>query len=113
MRFNGGCSMVGLSVLPLPASPKEWRISLTRELGDFQTPPALVATILECLNSVGGPWLRALEPTCGRGNFIEGLLNLPLPPHEIQAIELQDVHVASARRVAKQASITHVIVKKG
>ena len=34
-----------------------------RDLGDFQTPPALVAAILDRLGPVGARWPRVLEPT--------------------------------------------------
>lgn len=40
----------------------------------------------------GGPWARALEPTCGIGNFITGLRSLSTPPLEIHGIELQPAH---------------------
>ena len=59
---------------------------MSKELGDFQTPPSLVAAVLTSLASDGKKWSRVLEPTCGRGNFIEGLLKLPEPPREIQAL---------------------------
>ncbi len=89
-----------------------WRISLNREFGDFQTPPVLVTAILECLSSSGIEWSRVLEPTCGRGNFIEGLLKQAKPPGEIQAIEIQDTHFAIARKIAEQSLVAHVVVSK-
>jgi hypothetical protein len=68
-----------------------------RDLGDFQTPPDLVAAILECLGPIGLRWPRVLEPTCGRGHFIGGLLSQRMPPREIQAIEIQKDHCQAAR----------------
>ena len=104
--------MVGL--LESQARQKEWRISLdrNRSLGDFQTPPTLVAAVLECLNSVGKDWTRVIEPTCGCGNFVAGLLKQAKPPREIQAIEIQDAYLTIARGVAKQSSSTHIVIKQ-
>jgi predicted RNA methylase len=85
---------------------------LNKEFGDFQTPPALVSTILECLSLSGNVWSRVLEPTCGRGNFIEGLLKQVQPPCEIQAIEIQDTHLDIARRIAEQSLEIRVVIKK-
>jgi hypothetical protein len=75
---------------------------LMRDMGDFQTPPALVHEILSVLGPVGRRWTRVLEPTCGRGNFIEGLLSQDPPPREIRAVELQASHVTLARAAARQ-----------
>lgn len=68
-----------------------------RDLGDFQTPPALVAAVLERIGPVGLRWSRVLEPTCGRGHFVAGLLALDRPPREIIGLELQAGHLAEAR----------------
>ncbi len=73
------------------------------DLGDFQTPPALVAAVLKRLGPVAARWPRVLEPTCGRGNFLAGLLALDPPPAEIRGIELQADHLDAARRVISQA----------
>ena len=70
---------------------------MRRDLGDFQTPPELVAKVLEALGPIGPRWPRVLEPSCGRGHFIRGLLDLPDPPREIQAIEIQESHYQAAR----------------
>jgi hypothetical protein len=72
---------------------------LRRDLGDFQTPPALVAAVLDALGPIGRRWPRVLEPTCGRGHFLAGLLGRADPPREIKAIEIQDDLAASARAV--------------
>ncbi len=85
---------------------------MNREFGDFQTPPPVVAAVLECLNSSGKAWSRVLEPTCGRGNFLVGLLKQTTPPQEIQAIELQDFHFQHARRIAQESSSTHITVRQ-
>jgi hypothetical protein len=71
-----------------------------RDLGDFQTPSELVAAVLGALEPLGERWTRVLEPTCGEGRFIDGLLALPTPPREIQAIEIQEDHCRAARESA-------------
>ncbi|HET9921828.1 MAG TPA: hypothetical protein VFQ30_18445 [Ktedonobacteraceae bacterium] len=85
---------------------------MSKELGDFQTPPSLVMAVLTSLSTGGKRWSRVLEPTCGRGNFIDGLLKLPEPPREIQAFEIQEVHLQVARRIAEQAQSTRVVVRQ-
>lgn len=85
---------------------------MSKDFGDFQTPPALVAGVLECLGPVGEKWPRVLEPTCGRGNFVRGLLNSPVPPSEIQAIELQDAHFEVARKALERPSTPCGVVRK-
>ena len=77
---------------------------MRRDLGDFQTPPGLVAAVLETLGPIGSRWPRVLEPTCGRGHFIGGLLAHSDPPREIQAIEIQQSHHRAARSSARVAS---------
>lgn len=71
-----------------------------REFGDFQTPLDLVRSVLRVVYRGGGTWRRALEPTCGVGNFITGLRSLASPPLEIQGIEVQPRH---ALRTAVEA----------
>jgi hypothetical protein len=65
-----------------------------REFGDFQTPPELVSSVLRAVYRRNGHWARALEPTCGVGNFIIGLRSVSSPPSEIQGIELQATYAA-------------------
>lgn len=76
---------------------------MNRDLGDFQTPPALVAAILARLGPISPKFARVLEPTCGRGHFLEGLLSLDPPPAEIRGVELQAGHFELARDVASRA----------
>jgi hypothetical protein len=71
--------------------------SKRKDYGDFQTPPALVAEILDTLERVGGRYPRILEPTCGRGHFIAALLDRPEPPLEIFGLEIQPEHAEAAR----------------
>ena len=84
---------------------------LTRDFGDFQTPPGLVAAILNALNPIGAQWPRVLEPTCGKGNFIAGLLAQPSRPREIQALEKQESHVREAELVSRGDSGVRTCVR--
>ena len=85
---------------------------MDREFGDFQTPLLLVDAVLKCLRASGKEWSRVIEPTCGRGNFIEGLLKLTQPPDEIQGIEIQDAHANLACEVARQSLQTRVVIQR-
>jgi hypothetical protein len=70
-----------------------------RQFGDFQTPPALVKRILQLLGPIGEKWERVLEPTCGRGHFIRGIVESASPPKEIIGIEIQAEHIRHARSI--------------
>ena len=84
------------------------KTSSPRDLGDFQTPQELVNMVLKCLGRIGRHWGRVLEPTCGSGNFLRGLLTLDEPPAEIQAIELQDRHLEAAREIGQHSTSVRV-----
>lgn len=71
---------------------------MKRVYGDFQTPAELVAAVLGRLGPIGRRWPRVLEPTCGVGNFVAGLLTCPDPPREIVGVEIQGDYVREARR---------------
>jgi hypothetical protein len=83
---------------------------LRRDLGDFQTPPALVAAVLDALGPIGRRWPRVLEPTCGRGEFLIGLLGRDDPPREIIGIEIQEAHAAAARATVATQTRPHVSI---
>jgi hypothetical protein len=68
-----------------------------REFGDFQTPIELANMVLSAVYRRGGGWRRALEPTCGTGNFVRALLSLKDPPLEICGLEVQPRHVETAK----------------
>lgn len=89
-----------------------WKTSLSKDLGDFQTPLELVREVLDCLGFDGRKWPRVLEPTCGEGNFIKGLLQSTYPPREIQGIDIQEGYVEKARRLAEKAPGTRIIIHK-
>jgi hypothetical protein len=77
-----------------------------KDLGDFQTPPDLVAAVIDVLRRTGRSWARVLEPTCGRGNFLAGMLAVQPPPLEMHGIEIQDEYVRQARLIQTKSSIT-------
>ncbi|MEC4805488.1 MAG: hypothetical protein SAJ12_17270 [Jaaginema sp. PMC 1079.18] len=81
---------------------------MKKTLGDFQTPPSLVNSILQCLNISGQTYSRVLEPACGCGNFIKGLLDLEQPPLEIQGIELQSSYIEEAENLKNSCPATKI-----
>lgn len=83
---------------------------MRRDLGDFQTPSGLVDAVIRSLGPIGRLWSRVLEPTCGRGNFIAGLLELNPPPQEIYAIELQSEYTDELRQRFGQPPSTRLNV---
>jgi 16S rRNA A1518/A1519 N6-dimethyltransferase RsmA/KsgA/DIM1 with predicted DNA glycosylase/AP lyase activity len=85
---------------------------LAKEFGDFQTPPALVADVLKCLNVSEENWKRVLEPTCGKGNFIAGLLAFNTTVREIQAIELDWTYFQTAKQITKPDFTTNINVQQ-
>lgn len=83
-----------------------------KDLGDFQTPPALVSAVLHCLTRTGQSWSRVLEPTCGHGNFIKGVLNIDPSPREIWGIELQNTYVKYAQNAIQHTETTSISIKQ-
>lgn len=79
---------------------------MRRDLGDFQTPPELVAAVLETLGPIGEQWPRVLEPTCGRGHFLAGLLAQGSPPREIHGVEIQPEHCLAAKAMLSERGET-------
>ena len=84
-----------------------------REFGDFQTPPALVDAVLKAIYRDSIPWTRALEPTCGVGNFIVGLRSRPVPPMEIKGIEIQPRHVDELKVRESAQGLSDIVFIKG
>ncbi len=85
---------------------------MRREFGDFQTPAALVGDVLRCLRRTKRRWTRVLEPTCGKGSFINGLLQTKKPPQEIRGFELQESYVKLAASLALPFHPTAVVVQQ-
>ena len=72
---------------------------MRQDFGDFQTPRALVAAVLDCLRAEGGDYARVLEPTCGRGHFLAGMLDRAGAGVEVRGVEIQPDHAEAARAV--------------
>src|SRR5262249_3751819 len=99
-------------IIDQAGKPRESRIYfMNRDLGDFQTPIPLAEKILSRLSADGRAWTRALEPTCGRGNFIQALLRMPAPPQEIVGLEIQQGHIASPRTLIGTNQETHIDIR--
>jgi hypothetical protein len=81
-----------------------------RDLGDFQTPKELVAAVLRAVSPgpIGARWTRVLEPTCGSGSFLRGLLDEAVPPAELIGIEIQAAHAEAARSTHADGRTTRV-----
>jgi len=84
---------------------------MRRDLGDFQTPIPLAEKILSRLSADGRAWTRALEPTCGRGNFIQALLRMSVPPQEIIGLEIQPAHIAAAEALINACQQATVAIR--
>ena len=67
-----------------------------RALGDWQTPPHLVREIVSALQRQGVTWERVLEPTCGIGNMVAGIVDLG-EPVDVIGIDIQPAHLRVAR----------------
>ncbi len=86
---------------------------MRKEWGDFQTPLGLVEQVIAFLQTRGERWQRVLEPTCGVGNFIQGIMRSTLldSDAEIQGIEIQSSHVEQASQLTsgdhKQSLMLH------
>ena len=85
---------------------------MSRDLGDFQTPLPLVKEVLKYLTSLNKVWTRVLEPTCGQGNFIKGLLDANMCLKEIQGIELQERYVKKASVIASTKEPVSVAIRQ-
>ena len=64
--------------------------------------------MLDRLDSLGIPHDRVLEPTCGLGGFVAGLLDRPVPPREIRGYEIQADYVEACRAYSRGRTVVHV-----
>jgi hypothetical protein len=87
------------------------RASKRKDLGDFQTPPALVAEVLDALERIGERPTRVLEPTCGVGRFIAEILDRPEVPREVRGFEIQSEHTEIARTIVEPTGRTLVSIE--
>lgn len=70
-----------------------------KDFGDFQTPRPLVDAVLARLRVGEGGYGRILEPTCGRGHFLAGVLERVGPEVEVCGVEIQPEHAEVATAV--------------
>lgn len=70
---------------------------MSRDLGDWQTPTDLAATVLELLARRGVKWSRVLEPTCGTGSFVTAALMGQPAPAELIGLDIQAHHIVKAK----------------
>ncbi len=82
-----------------------------RQFGDFQTPLALTKRIVGILFSDNSNYIRVLEPTCGTGNFIRGIIESGERPAEIIGIDIQDNNLDQARMIAPPHSMKISFIK--
>ena len=85
---------------------------MSKDLGDFQTPPSLVDEVVHCLTHIGTQWTRVLEPTCGQGNFIKGLLHSGMPLREIQGIEIQGNYARQSSAIAVNGELPAIAIRQ-
>jgi hypothetical protein len=67
-----------------------------------------VDEVLKAIGPIGSRWTRVLEPTCGTGNFLRGVLAEAEPPRELIGIELQKSHFEAARAISSGSTRTRV-----
>ena len=84
---------------------------MSKEFGDFQTPPELIKLVIKSIDFKGSKWPRVFEPACGQGNFIVSLLQNNSPPKEIQAIEIKENYLKIAQKRAKIYLNTRVLIQ--
>jgi hypothetical protein len=79
---------------------------LVNEFGDFQTPIELVHEILRTLAQKHITWHHIIEPTCGVGNFLRGVLSNDSfnDLMSIQGIEIQENLAHVARKIPVQTT---------
>ena len=83
---------------PARVSPPP-RKSGRKDFGDWQTPRGLVDEVLARLRADGSTFDRVLEPTCGRGHFLDAVAATSWPAAELMGVEIQPDHAEAARRV--------------
>ena len=66
------------------------------ELGDWQTPPALAAAVVDLLVRADEPFAAVLEPTCGTGTLLAAA-GQAFPSARLVGFERSAVHAAQAR----------------
>lgn len=77
-----------------------------KALGQWFTPPALVAHVVGCaIAGTRGPIRRVLDPACGDGRFLAAVRDEVGGPIELVGTDIDDEAVAAARRNVPEATI--------
>ncbi len=85
--------------------------SAKRQFGDYQTDIALVTRIASVLRRTGNRWSRVLEPTCGKGSFIQASAELAPDAVEIIGIDRNPLYTAAAERIPLPRSLHRTILQ--
>lgn len=83
------------------------------QYGDFQTPPALAAAVCARLTRMGVEPRSIIEPTCGRGSFIEAALAAFPNADSLLGVDLNPVYVEEARQRVRTAGSDKARVEPG
>jgi hypothetical protein len=60
--------------------------------------------VLKALAPIASRWTRVLEPTCGRGSFLEALLEQEVAPRELIGIEIQESNWSMAHALTRTSA---------
>src|SRR5690606_27161145 len=71
--------------------------------GDWQTPSELARAVVEALGRDGVMPGSVLEPTCGRGSFLEAAAHA-FPAEQLRGYDIEPGHVVIAREVSVHAT---------
>jgi hypothetical protein len=74
------------------------------ERGDFQTPLGLARAVTRLLSSQGVEPRSVLEPTCGRGAFLQAAAEV-FGAASLRGLEIDEDHAREARRAAPSARV--------
>ena len=72
-----------------------------------------MSEIVDVLAGMRKRWTRVLEPTCGQGSFVRGILDSELTIREIYGVEIQRGHLEKARRSCTSSRRTRVELRTG
>lgn len=77
-------------------APRKSKTSETAEFGDFQTPPPLALEATKLLQRLGVQPQSIVEPTCGRGAFLQAAVSC-YPDATIIGVDINKQHLADAK----------------
>lgn len=83
------------------------------QYGDFQTPPTLAAAVCARLTRMGIEPSSIIEPTCGRGSFIEAALAAFPTAESLLGVDLNPVYVEETRKRVEATGFDKAQVETG